>query len=534
MLSKTNYKRFINCEASLWYQRNNYQDLIQPDLLTQDSFDQGRDFENLAQIKISSGLKEKEVFMIEGFKPFEYKEMEDATDVAINNPEIKMIFEASFSNKYSAFSMIDCLEVEEVGDDYHFSITEIKNSSSVKSGHILDISFQVWVLRELGNIVNTIKIAHRNSNFIRKSRHDDVNVMAEELITIVDVTDKVNNYISKNKKVFIENTQRAENVKKGSPLPTKKISNNCKTCPARELCIESFKDPSVFNLISRSWRTKNSLLEKNIISLDDLYNKYGEGLTGLKINEDEKFVISNHRNKTDYINKEKVKEHLVSLEFPIYAFDFETVNSAVPIFEESRPNQQIPFEASIHKLHENGKLEHFLYLQEEKTDPRSAMIEFLTRSIDGDTGSVVVFNSPFEIGVLKELVIYDISFKEKAQNIISRVWDLQDIYKGRAIYIRDFLSGWSLKKITKSCLSENFYEKEAVSDGVEAFVGYRRFLNNLMNDNETAAFMKGLKRYNAIDTMIPLIIIKELFKIIDLKSESFKNISEDNINNMEN
>ncbi|GAH38298.1 unnamed protein product, partial [marine sediment metagenome] len=102
------------------------------------------------------------------------------------------------------------------------------------------------------------------------------------------------------------------------------------------------------------------------------------------------------------INKDKIRNFLKELQYPLYYLDFETFDTAIPIFDQSRPYQKIPFQYSIHIQDENNKVKHFDFLARREKDPRPELLDRLEKEI-GQTGSVIVFNKTFEIGVLKKL-----------------------------------------------------------------------------------------------------------------------------------
>ncbi len=55
---------------------------------------------------------------------------------------------------------------------------------------------------------------------------------------------------------------------------------------------------------------------------------------------------------------EGIMEFLNDIEYPVAFLDFETFSSAIPLFDDVRPYQQVPFQFSIHLLEKNGKLTH--------------------------------------------------------------------------------------------------------------------------------------------------------------------------------
>ena len=73
---------------------------------------------------------------------------------------------------------------------------------------------------------------------------------------------------------------------------------------------------------------------------------------------------------------------------------------------------QIPFQYSLHILHEDGRLEHKEFLGDENSDPRDALINQMLNDIYL-TGSIMAYNQAFEITRIKELANYNIERKNE-------------------------------------------------------------------------------------------------------------------------
>ena len=99
--------------------------------------------------------------------------------------------------------------------------------------------------------------------------------------------------------------------------------------------------------------------------------------------------------------------------------DFETFDTAIPIFDQSRPYQKIPFQYSFHIQDENNKVKHSDFLARREKDPRPELLDRLVKEI-GQIGSVIVFNKTFEIGVLKKLAEDFPEYESFIKNTIKR------------------------------------------------------------------------------------------------------------------
>lgn len=64
-----------------------------------------------------------------------------------------------------------------------------------------------------------------------------------------------------------------------------------------------------------------------------------------------------------HIEKEAIRRFLDTLSYPLYFLDFETFQPAVPLYDNSKPYQQIAFQYSLHYTEEkSGEIKHKEYL----------------------------------------------------------------------------------------------------------------------------------------------------------------------------
>ena len=83
--------------------------------------------------------------------------------------------------------------------------------------------------------------------------------------------------------------------------------------------------------------------------------------------------------------------------------DFETFQAAVPMFDNSKPYMQIPFQYSLHyKKNKKSKIDHYEFLADTGNDPRIKFIENLLRDTKSE-GDILTYNKSFEVLRLKEI-----------------------------------------------------------------------------------------------------------------------------------
>ena len=178
--------------------------------------------------------------------------------------------------------------------------------------------------------------------------------------------------------------------------------------------------------------------------------------------------VNFHARQEVNINSRAIRRALAGLQFPLYFFDFETIDYVVPVYSGTTPYQQVPFQYSCHILHENGALEHREYLYRGNDDPRPALVEALLNDIE-EGGPIVAYNAPFERGVLNKLALAFPSEADLLQQIADRLWDQLPIFRQ---HYRDYRFGPSnsLKYVLPVVAPHLSYEALAVQNGVQAQV----------------------------------------------------------------
>ena len=204
---------------------------------------------------------------------------------------------------------------------------------------------------------------------------------------------------------------------------------------------------------------------------------------------------------------------LQRLKFPVGYLDFETFNTAIPLFDGLRPYQQVPFQFSLHWQPAPGaKPEHHAFLADGRTDPR---LEFLNRLRDciGDKGSVVVYNAKFEKGVLDALAI---AFPEHAgwmENLERRIVDLLEPFQGFDYYHADQGGSASIKSVLPVLTGRSYADLE-IQEGGQASLVYLRIHLGDVPEDERRRVREHLERYCGQDTQGMIWIVNALGRLL--------------------
>ena len=159
-----------------------------------------------------------------------------------------------------------------------------------------------------------------------------------------------------------------------SDAPNIDIGEQCDNpygCDFAGHCWKHIPEYSIFNIARLRKPKKFDLYNQGIVNVEDVPDDFD-------LNDKQWMQVESERNQESFIDKNAIEKFVNDLVYPIYHLDFETFATAVPVFDGSRPYQQLVFQYSLHIEHEDGRLEHKEYLAKaDGTDPR---IEFITRS----------------------------------------------------------------------------------------------------------------------------------------------------------
>ena len=296
--------------------------------------------------------------------------------------------------------------------------------------------------------------------------------------------------------------------------PNTPIGRHCSkpyTCRFYEHCWQEIDGLTIYT-IPRLNQTKESELEaRDVLYLKDVPLDF-------PLTAAQRKYVTFIREEEIHIDAPAIQAALETLVYPLYFFDFETIDHPIPQFRDSKPYQQIPFQYSCHRLDADGTVTHTEYLHADSDDPRRPLLEALLEDI-GETGSIIVYYAPFERGRLQELAAAFPEYETRLSEMIERLWDQLDIFK--KLY-RDYRFGNSnsLKSVLPVVVPRLSYGALDVQNGTQAQVIWEEMLA----ETDTAIkeeLIKQLLAYCHLDTLSML----EMHRILSTLDETQKQVN---------
>ncbi|MBQ1317239.1 MAG: DUF2779 domain-containing protein, partial [Lachnospiraceae bacterium] len=200
--------------------------------------------------------------------------------------------------------------------------------------------------------------------------------------------------------------------------------------------------------------------------------------------------------------------------YPLYFLDFETFQPAIPLYENTRPYEQIVFQYSLHFIEEEGApLQHKEYLAWPGEDPRRKLAEQLCRDIpEGVT--TLAYNMAFEKGRIRSLAALYPDLSAHLMDIHDHMCDLMVPFQKKWYYNRAMQGSYSIKYVLPALFPEdpalNYKNLDGVHNGAEASAAFEAMEE--MPRETLLAYREYLLKYCGLDTFAMVRIWEHLQK----------------------
>ena len=507
-LSKSKYTKFCQCDKILWLST------YHPELETKDPAKEARfeagnmvgdlamgllgDYKEAHAVKPVPTPVSSTAPLGQGGTTLDLEAMAKQTKQWMDEG-VENICEASFlyDGNYCA---VDILHKTDDG----WAIYEVKSSTypefkgrpSEIEKYAPDIAYQKWLLTQCGvNVTGTFLVC-LNSDYVREGELD-----LQKLFVTIDMRDMVANELLK----VPANVAMAMKTLERPDEPNTDIDMHCHVpypCGFWQYCSRHLPQPSVFDVYGGKGRGGFTFAKKVG------YYKTGkitfEDLRGESIGAIQDLQIGCVLDQREHINREEIGKFLSTLYYPLYFLDFESMQDAVPQYDNTKPYTQLCFQYSLHiKESENAPYLHKEYLApSDGSDPRRALAEQLCRDIPKGV-CTVVYNKTFECTRIKEMAELFPDLSAHLMDIHNHIKDLLDPFRDGHFYLPSMGRSFSIKSVLPALFpndpSLDYHNLSGcVKNGSEAMTVFPRIKD--MPADEAAATRDALLRYCELDT----------------------------------
>jgi hypothetical protein len=404
------------------------------------------------------------------------------TQSLLDAGEKRPIFEAAFEAEGFA-ARADTVLLAKRG----VHLVEVKSSlhddDEVKADLIDDLAYTAMVLRKAG-----LRIA--KAELLLLPRDWRLGMPDAELFKGSDHTKAV--------------LDRADEFEKLSAVVAKAILNRkkppasailgCKDCGYfDDKCIGNELTDSIFDLPRLSAKKFAALKDEAVLTIKGIPLDFA--LTG-----NQERVRQSVRSGKPWIDKKALKTLLAEVAWPAVYLDFETLKTAIPLWPQIAPHEQVVTQYSVHVCDSIGKVRHHReYLADGKADRRRELAERLL--VDAaEKGSVVVYHASFEKTVIADLAERFADLRKPLRALLDRVFDLEQVFT-KAYYHPAFRGSSSIKVVLPTMIPNMGYDGLEVGDGDAAIAAFAKLASGICAKNEEQHLRKALLDYCCQDTL---------------------------------
>lgn len=466
-LSKSRYLAGLHCDRRLWLRVHRPEEATPPGDAQRHIFRMGNEVGVAAHALFPGGV------LVEATASDHVAALRQ-TRLLMADESVPAIFEAAFEHE-GVRIRVDILERRGAGRrGGRWGLREVKSASKLKPArHRPDLALQKWVLEGSGVELDSAELVHVNGDFVLGSSEIDWSAyfcrveLIEELdeTVMADVAARI---------VAMHRTLSAV------AAPTRDPGSFCKKpyrCDYWDACTAAKPASWFIGQTGANAKRKAHMIE---------------------ITESGQAWFS-----------EQMADQLAVAAPPVWALDFEAIGSAIPLFEGTRPYRAIAFQWSLHRLAENGEVEHFEYLASGREDPRAGVARALIDVLGRDEAPVLAYSS-YEKQCLTDMAAHVPELAEELEAIASRLVDLLPIVRRHA-YHPDLLGSFSIKQVAPAFAPGVSYEDlSGVAGGMAALGAFSEIVKGELSNAEAERLRQELLLYCGRDTLALL----ELFRVL--------------------
>lgn len=369
----------------------------------------------------------------------------------------------------------------------------------------------IWVLEENEIDIHNIYILHFDENYVRG---DELNPHQLFQITEEFFNDKGNP--SKNiKDTIFKRLRNLEDTLNGMDEILKRDVVECtrqNKCTKKNKC--RFYDKCFPNELEVD---ADSIL--TLVSSQHKYAMHHEGRLKLKDVDLDRIEGSRQQfaqirasqNDGLYVDYYSLKTWIEEIKYPITFLDFEWETYAIPPFKGMKPYDVLPFEYSIHILHEDGTIEHKEYLG--TRDCRRHVVENLIQDVPNE-GTIVAYNAEGAEKIrLKEMAAQFPEHAKDLMNLYVRLVDLAFPFVIGAVYDVRMRGYYSLKVLMSLMENQSGYQDLDIHQGMDAVFQWR-LLDREDDEVDSEEIRTHLIEYCSMDTYAMVVVYKWLMSLV--------------------
>ena len=411
------------------------------------------------------------------------------TEVLMSKIDTSVIFEATFLIDDYAVKA-DILKNE--GKGWH--LIEVKSDTNDKLELLDDLAYSIMVINRAGLKILTASLLLISKDY--RLGMDD-----QELFLEVDHTpDGLLRSIQFDTRWDIVKEQTETET-----MPEPELLLECKKCQHLSECTAKDIENHILEIPRLSQKKFDGLKELGIIRIEDIPPTFD--LTPNQARVRNSVIL-----REPWISEELGIAFDV-IKFPAFYLDFETVQTAIPLYPDIAPYTQIATQYSIHKCADVGEiLEHREYICNHREDSRRELAENLIKDLENE-GSIISYSS-FEKTTINNLANLYPDLSDRLSALTERLIDLEAILR-QHYYNPEFHGSTSIKATLPVLVPEMSYEGLMIKEGSSASAAFAYLALGKYEAEREKEVLSNLSTYCGQDTMAMVKLHESLYVIAD-------------------
>lgn len=377
-------------------------------------------------------------------------------------------------------------------------IGEIKsslfNEDGPKDEHLEDLAYTVMVARRSGLPVKGCELVLMNRDWRIGMPDTDLFVVTDHTAEVIPIVDEFNRLWDQIAPLLLRRSK-----------PSPHWCWECRDC-------EFFGDRCVGVGISDPIFQLPYLREKKFTELTALgVTRIAAIPSDFKLSESQQRAATAIRTKSPQIDATEIRSALDSLEWPIGYLDFETLMTAVPLYPNVAPHEQLVTQYSLHvESSPGGELAHLEYLADHARDCRGALAAGLIRDTAG-CRTIVVYSS-FEKTMIRALADLLPTYAPALARLETKLLDLEPVVRKGLVH-PDFGGRSSIKVVLPVLAPDLSYDELDIGDGGSAVAAFAKLTLGDATDQEVQAVRDALLEYCKLDTLAMVRVLHALHRL---------------------
>ncbi len=392
----------------------------------------------------------------------------------LKDPKTTVLFEATFiAGNYIARA--DIL----VRDAKSWELIEVKSNVVAREEFIDDMAYTTLVAQAAGFHPSTISLLLIDKNY-------RLGMPTEQLFVKADMTEQVLAKVEEFKTIvdFIDSVSSTQDE------PEPQLTFNCKQCGEFGKCRGKEIEAHIFQIPRIQQKAVEELITLGITSIHDIPDSFS-------LTDNQKRVVDCVKCGKMQIDPDLLKK-LATISWPTFYLDFETMMTAIPLWPDIAPYEQIPVQYSLHICESSGKIiRHMDYLADPHHDCRRELAKRLIEDLKGE-GSIITYSS-FEKTTISKLSRTFPDLSDELQCLINRIGDLEQCIK--CINHPEFCGRTSIKVVLPVLVPDLSYEGLEIADGDTALVTFAMMAQGKMDADKMEEKRAALLEYCKRDTL---------------------------------